>query len=565
MNSLVAFALGLIVVFVGYRLYAGWFERLVVRPDAERTTPASMYMDGVDFIPTSKNVLFGYQFKSIAGAAPVVGAIMAAQWGWLPAMLWLFFGAALFGWIHDYSSAMMSLRNDGMTFGGLSHRLLSPRARLILLAFIYFYLLLVAGAFGAIVSGLLAKQGAAMLGLIALTAAGVLAGQMIYRWKRDIVLTSIVTVAIAVGGIVAGTYVPAGALMGRAAANQTLWALFTFFFCYLGAALPIWRFAQPVNYVAFYVVFLGLIGGALGTLVGRPGFTLPAFTQPVIAIGPIWPMLFVTLACGAVSGWHSLVSSSGTARQLERETDAKPVAAGSMFAEMLLGLLALVTAAVAFSGRAEYAEMMKPGGPGAGAVFAIGMGKLLAFIGVPPALGRTFAAVLIVVLAITVMQLVLRFMRIATSELVGDFLPPLRNVHLATLVAAGLAFFLVQTGWWQYLWVLFGGANQLMASLALLLVTIWLMTRGRCVLFTGLPMIFMFVTTIGALAFTAYQLLSKVTQGLVAGAVVVGNTLMALVAVFLIAAALSLAADGIGAFLRLRRERVQHPEAAPAE
>jgi carbon starvation protein len=562
MNSLLAFVLGIAVVFFGYRVYAQWVDRRVIRPDSKRTTPASMYMDGVDFIPTSKNVLFGYQFKSIAGAAPVVGAIMAAQWGWLPAMLWLFVGACFFGWIHDYSSAMVSVRSDGMTFGGLSHRLLSPRARLILMAFIYFYLLLVAGAFGAIVAGLLAKQGAAVLGLVVLTAAGVLAGQMIYRWKRDIVLTSVVTVSLAVAGIVAGAYLPASLFMGKLAGNATFWALFTFLFCYLGAALPIWRFAQPVNYVAFYIVFLGLIGGALGAIVGHPQFTLPAFTQPVIAIGPIWPMLFVTLACGAVSGWHSLVSSSGTARQLESEADARPVTAGSMFAEMLLGLLALIAAAVAFKSWHEYAEMMKPGGPGAGGVFAAGMGKLLGFIGVPVELGATFAAVLIVVLAITVMQLVLRFMRIATSELVGDILPPLRTVHVATIVAALLAFLLVETGWWQYLWVLFGGANQLMASLALLLVTVWLMNEGRSVIFTAIPMAFMFVTTIGALAFTAYQLLKKVLEGQVAGGALAGNALMAVVAIFLIAAALSLAADGLRALARLRRAGGAGAEAA---
>lgn len=565
MNSLVAFALGLMVVLAGYRLYAGWVDRRVIQPDAKRTTPASMYMDGVDFMPTSKNVLFGYQFKSIAGAAPVVGAIMAAQWGWLPAMLWLFLGAAFFGWIHDYSSAMMSLRNEGMTFGGLSHRLLSARARVILLAFIYFYLLLVAGAFGAIVAGLLATQEAAALGLFILTLSGVLAGQMIYRWKRDIVLTSIITVAIAVAGIIAGAYLPASRFMGDLAGNKTFWALFTFCFCYLGAALPIWRFAQPVNYVAFYIVFLGLIGGALGAIVGRPRFTLPAFTAPVIAIGPIWPMLFVTLACGAVSGWHSLVSSSGTARQLEKETDARPVTAGSMFAEMMLALLALVAAAVAYGSWQEYAEVMKPGGPGAGAVFAAGMGRLLAFIGVPRELGATFAAVLIVVLAITVMQLVLRFMRIATSELLGDLLPPLRNVHLATIVAAGLAFFLVQTGWWQYLWVLFGGANQLMASLALLLVTVWLMTQHRSAVFTAIPMTFMFVTTIGALAFTAHKLFQKVLAREGSGADLTGNTLMAIVAIFLIAAALALAADGLRAFLRIRRETAAQPAVAPGE
>jgi len=163
------------------------------------------------------------------------------------------------------------------------------------------------------------------------------------------------------------------------------------------------------------------------------------------------------------------------------------------------------------------------------------------------------------------MQLVLRFMRIATSELVGDLLPPLRNVHLATIVAAGLGFLLVQTGWWQYLWVLFGGANQLMASLALLLVTIWLISQHRNALFTALPMVFMFVTTIGALAFTAYQLFTKVTQGRVTGGAVVGNMLMAAVAVFLIVAALALAWDGVRAFARLRAGGGASTQAAAAE
>jgi carbon starvation protein len=555
MNALTALLLGLVVAFVGYRFYAGWVDRRIIRPQADRVTPAKMYMDGVDFVPTSRNVLFGYQFKSIAGAAPVVGAIVAAQWGWLPAMIWLFAGVFFIGWVHDYTSAMVSLRNDGLTFGGLSYRLISPRARLLLLAFIYFYLLLVAGAFGAVVAGLLANIGAAFLGLVFLVGAGLLAGQMIYRWRRDIILTTLVTVAIAVGGILLGTRLPAKSILSPAVASQTwLWAILTFLFCYLGATLPIWRFAQPINYVSFFIVFLGLIGGAIGVVVGRPQFTLPAFTTAVIPIGPIWPILPVTLACGAISGWHSLVSSSGTARQLESETDARPVAAGSMFAEMLLGLLALVTASVAYAGYGAFRAAL--GGPGgAGAVFAAGLSRLLGFLGIPVAFGKTFAAVLIVVLAITVMQLVVRFMRVATAELVGDRFPALRNMHVATLVACVLGMLLVLTGWWQYLWILFGGANQLMASLALLIVTLWLVSKRQSAAFVFVPMVFMFITTIAALGYTAYSLIAKVAAGKVAGSARVGNGLMAVVALFLVAAALVLAADGWQAFRRYRAQR----------
>jgi len=550
MNSAVALGLGLLVALAGYRFYAGWVDRKIIEPDGKRATPARMFMDGVDFMPTARNVLFGYQFKSIAGAAPVIGAIVALQWGWLPAMLWLFLGVFFIGWLHDYASAMVAMRNEGMTFGGLSHRLISPRARLILLGFIYFYLLLVAGAFGAIIATLMAGRGESVLGLLILIGAGLLAGQMIYRWRRDILLTSLVTVVIAVGGIVLGTVLPASRFLGPLAANTTLWAVFAFVFCYLGATLPIWRFAQPINYVSFYVVFLGLIGGVIGAFVGHPNFTLPAFTQVTVPnLGPLWPILFVTLACGAVSGWHSLVSSSGTARQLESEADARPVAAGSMFAEMMLGLLALVAAAVAFKDNAAYAAALKAG---PGAVFAAGLSKLLAYIGVPAEFGGTFAAVLIIVLAITVMQLVVRFMRVATAELVGDQAPIMRNAHVATLVACALALLLVLTGWWQYLWILFGGANQLMASLALLLISIWLVMQRKNATFAIIPMVFMFVTTIGALGYTSWALFSKVASGAVAAEKVAGNALMAIIGVFLIIAALILAYDGTRA-LRARR------------
>jgi carbon starvation protein len=550
MNSVVVLILGLVVAFIGYRFYAKHIDTKIIKSDPKRATPAKMYMDGVEFMPTSKNILFGYQFKSIAGAAPIIGPIIAIQWGWLPALIWILAGTFFIGWVQDYSSAMVAMRNDGASFGGLSHKLISPRARIILLSFIYFYLLLIAGAFGNVVVSTTIALKAAPMAWLFLTVGGILAGQMIYRWRKDIILTTVVTVVIAMAGIWFGTVAPSDQILGADLANSRwLWAIAAFVFCYFAAVLPIWRFALPINYVASYIVFLGLFFGIIGIFILHPDFTLPAYTDFSIRIGPIWPIMFVTIACGAISGWHSIVSSSGTARQLENELDARPVGGGVMFIEMMLALFALIIAGTIYASSAEYGAAIAKG---PGGIFAAGVSKFLGAIGMPAALGRSYGSVMMIVLAITIMQLVIRFMRVATSELLSDVSPVFRNPHIGTFIACVLGMVLVMTGWWQYLWVLFGGANQLMASLALLLVTAWLMSEGRSAAWAFWPMIFMFITTIAALLYTSYNLLIKVFSGAVKGEALIGNTLMGLVGFFLVIAALMLGAEGMKALKRYR-------------
>jgi len=562
MNAIFVLVLGFIVAFIGYRFYAKHIDQKVIKSDPKRVTPAKMYMDGVEFMPTSKNILFGYQFKSIAGAAPIIGPIIAIQWGWLPALVWILGGALFIGWVQDYSSAVIAMRNEGASFGGLSHKLISPRARVILLSFIYFYLLLIAGAFGNVVVSTAIALKAAPMAWLLLTIGGVLAGQMIYRWKKDIILTTIVTVVISLIGIWLGTVLPSDKILGTDLSNsRVVWTLAAFVFCYFAAVLPIWRFALPINYVASYIVFLGLFFGIVGVFIIHPNFTLPAYTSFSIKIGPIWPIMFVTIACGAISGWHSIVSSSGTARQLENEIDARPVGAGVMFVEMMLALFALIIAGTIYASPAEYgAAIVK----GPGGIFAGGVAKFLGALGLPANLGRSYGSVMMVVLAITIMQLVIRFMRVATSELLSDISPVFRNAHVGTFIACILGMALVLTGWWQYLWVLFGGANQLMASLALLLMTAWLMSEGKPAAWTFWPMIFMFITTIAALLFTSYSLLQKVLSGAVKGQDLIGNTLMGLVGFFLVIAALVLGWEGFKAFNRFRTIKSQAAAAAKA-
>ena len=555
MNSVILPVLGAVTYIVGMRVYASYIDRRVIGADPKRATPARMYADGVDFMPTSRSILFGYQFKSIAGAAPIIGPIIAIQWGWLPALIWILGGALFIGWVQDYSSAMMAMRNDGASFGGLSHKLISPKARGILLSFIYFYLLLIAGAFGNVVVSTATSLKAAPMAWLCMTIGGVLAGQMIYRWKKDIILTTVVCVAIALLGIFLGSILPSDQLIGAdLAASRPLWAVMAFVFCYFAAVLPIWRFALPINYVASYIVFLGLLFGIIGVVFLHPDFTLPAYTDFNIRIGPLWPIMFVTIACGSISGWHSIVSSSGTARQLENELDARPVGAGVMFVEMMLALFALIIAGTLYAAPAEYAAAISKG---PGAIFAAGMAKFLGAIGISASLGSSYGSVMMIVLAITIMQLVIRFMRVATSELLSDVSPVFRNPHVGTFVACLLGIVLVLTGWWQYLWVLFGGANQLMASLALMLISIWLISEGRSAAWAFYPMIFMFVTTIAALIYTSYSLLSKVFTGAVKGEALIGNALMGFVGFFLVIAAIILAVEGTKALNRFRGLKIK--------
>src|SRR5512136_3429403 len=205
MNAILALLLGVVAILVGYLVYAKYFNNNVIQPDEKKATPARMYMDGVDFAPANRNVLFGYQFKSIAALGPILGPIIAVQWGWLPALLWIILGTFFIGWVQDYTSIMIGVREEGQSFGALSYRLISPRSRMILLIFIYFYLWLIMGSFGTQVGFNLFTNPAVPLGVLIVILVGILAGQMTYKWKMDIILTSVITVLLAFVGIWLGT------------------------------------------------------------------------------------------------------------------------------------------------------------------------------------------------------------------------------------------------------------------------------------------------------------------------------------------------------------------------
>lgn len=585
MNTLIALILGVLVLYAGYMFYARRIDAQIIKPDSKKATPARMYMDGVDFSPTDRNVLYGYQFKSIAAAGPIVGAITAgALWGWLPALLWLFLGVTFIGWVQDYSAMMMAVRRDGDSITAIAHRLVSPRTRVVLLAFLFFYLLMIVGAFGNLLAGTLVGQPSVPLGIIVLALAGLLAGQMLYKWKQDLVLVTVIVVGITLLAILIGpmdgivnTFKGFNTALDGLNNNQAVvsyidpttgkdtpikvsyvfWLLFVVAFSYCATVLPIWRWAQPVNYIGFWVMALTIVGGLVGAALGlfiKPevaNFTLPAFKTFDAGTGgalqPLWPMLFVTIACGAISGWHALVSTVGTGRQLEYETDALPVGAGAMFSEMLLSLLALLAISVA--------------GKGAGAAaFASGMGSFLSVFGLDPKFGAALGFAAFVIIVITVTQLALRFMRLVFAEALGNTWAWAKNIHVGTIISSLLMIFIVLSGTFVYLWQLFGGANQLMAAIALMLITLWLVSEKRNPAYAFWPMLFMYVTTIVANLVTAYNLWVTVVQKNMGQAgkeiVVVGALALVLIALFLVAAALYVGYDAWKAYNRMKAGQV---------
>ncbi len=548
MNSLWVLLWWIVILILGYWVYSRHVAKNIFEIDEKRATPAKMYMDGVDFMPTNKNVLYGFQLNSIAGAAPIIGPIVALQWGWVPALLWLGLGVFFIGWLHDFSSAMVSIRNDGETFGAISYKLISPRARKILLTFVYFYLLLIACAFGHVITKGVSGNASLPFPLLIVIGVAFLVGHMIYKAKTNIIVTTIIAIACIFIAIYLGT-------LWQIPLSYNVVLVCVLIFGYVSSILPVWRFIQPYNYASVYVVYFGIIAGVIGILIGHKPMTLPAFTSWSIGMGPLWPLLFVTIACGAISGWHSLVSSTATSRQIENEIDVRPVTGGAMFAEFTISIIAVIVCATAFADKAAYLQNVKnPVG-----IFVGGLGGAITSIGLPESYAKALAGMMIIILALTIVNLVFRFMKVATAELVGDAISVGKNPHVATIVALIITAVLIKTGTWLYIWVLFGGANQLMASLALLLVTLFLVQKAKNYKVAIYPMFFMYITTVCALIYTAFW---KLIPGAMSGQKVFGNLFAAAVAILLVICALILAYDGWQAFKRYKSGAAEAPAEA---
>lgn len=499
MPASVILIVALVSLSVAYMTYGRRLARKY-ELDPNRPTPAHTKRDGVDYVPAKAAVLMGHHFASIAGAAPIIGPIVAAAFGWVPVLLWILIGSILMGGVHDFSALIASIRHGGKTMGEVIEEYVGTTGKRLFLAFAWSLIVLVIAVFTHAVANVFVKEPSTATSSFLFIIVAILFGMSVYRLNAPLWLSSIVGVALLVGCIALGLRFPI-ALPGNA------WKILLFVYVFFASVTPVWILLQPRDYLCSFLLYAIIIAGTVGIFAANPRIESPALTAfNVEGVGYLFPILFVTVACGAISGFHSLVSAGTTAKQLNKETDARPVAYGSMLIEGLLAVMALITAATITRGK--FGELMGPGGGGAIAVFSGGIGSFMAHLGIPEKAGATFAALAISAFALTTLDTATRLGRFMFQEFFeskGKQTVLTTNRYVGTLVTVMVAAFLTFTGTRDTLWPLFGSANQLLASLTLLAVTIWLARLGKSTTFVKIPMVFMFCVTVTALCILVYN------------------------------------------------------------
>ena len=522
----------LVTFSVGYLAYSRYLAQFVGLDDA-RTTPAHEFEDGQEYIPTKKPVLLGHHYSSIAGGAPIVGPITAGVlWGWLPALAWIAIGNPLMGAVHDFSALSSSLRHDGKSIGTIIGEYVGSRGKRMLLWFAFLTIILVVAVF-ALVVGIVfnAFPQAATASLIYIGLA-LLLGLWLYQFDLPFLLGTAVFVALMFVGvfvgieyplaIVPGDY-PAGTIVLTSAslawlpgasafgANTAAWIPIVLVYAAIASALPVWMLLQPRDYLSSFLLYTG-VGGAVvavfvGTIFGTASEPLTTSLAPFYGFigrngAPLFPLLFITIACGTISGFHSLVSSGTTAKQLNKESDARAIGYGGMLGEGLLATVALVTVALIAPDIGGGIGLALP-------TFASGGGVLLTSFGIPVAFGAPFMALVLVSFLLTSTDTAVRLGRYMMEEIVGT---PTTGVQTFASDRFGnafmqglIAYVLIGSGSWATLWQLFGGANQLLAALALLTATVWLANWDdtKQLISTGVPMAIMVVITVSGLLWLA--------------------------------------------------------------
>ncbi|MFT4890799.1 MAG: carbon starvation protein [Halobacteriales archaeon] len=534
---LVLFVLVLFTVaYLAYSRYLAQFVGL----DEDNETPAHKYEDGQEYVPAKKPVLLGHHFSSIAGGAPIVGPITAGVWwGWVPALIWIAVGNPILGSVHDFLSLSTSLRHKGKSIGYVMGEYVGERGKDMLLWFAFLTIILVVAVFALVVAIVFNAYPSAATASILYIGLALVFGVYLYQLDLPFVPGTVVFVALVFVSVGVGMEYPLTLATGKTApaflptiagsANISVWVPVILIYSFVASVLPVWTLLQPRDYLSSFLLYTGVGGTLLAVIVG----TFLASDPGTLEIGihawngfmagsfakPLFPLLFVTIACGTISGFHSLVSSGTTAKQLNRETDARLIGYGGMLMEGLLATTALITLAVA-------GITVEGGGVGQALPnFATGGGIILSTVGIPESYGAPFMALVMVSFLLTSTDTALRLGRYMFEEIVGTPETSLEETASNKYVNAGfqsvLAFVLVASGTWGDLWPLFGSANQLLASLALLTATVWLANwkPNKQLISSGVPSVLMAVITVSALLYLAFyqNLYLKFVQGEWAG------------------------------------------------
>ncbi|WP_277246207.1 carbon starvation CstA family protein [Micrococcus terreus] len=506
MNSLVLAVVGVCMILLGYFLYSKFLSQKVYKLDPAYTTPAHRFEDGVDYVPTNKWVLWGHHFTSVAGAAPIVGPAVAVIWGWLPAFLWVTLGTIFFAGMHDLGAMWASNRNKARSIGTLSGRYIGRHGRNLFLIVIFLLLLMVNAAFAVVISNLLVSTPTAVIPTWGAIVVALLIGQAIYRLKWNLVAVSIVGVVALYGLMILGDMYPIElpeTILGLSA--NAFWIVILFLYAGVASLLPVWMLLQPRDYINGLQLFIGLgiLYGAI--IISSPTIVAPAINENVPDGTPgIFPLLFVTIACGAISGFHGIVASGTSAKQLAKEPDARLVGYFGAVGEGLLALGTIIATTAGFRTLAEWEEVYSAFNEGGVVAFVQAGGSILnSGLGIPESLSATILATMAVLFAATTMDTGVRLQRFVVAE-IGEIMGFKLKTWVATIivlvVTMGLAFGAGADGsGGMVIWPLFGTTNQLMAALTLSIIAVMLIQLRRPVWPVLIPLVFVAIVSVYAL------------------------------------------------------------------
>lgn len=528
MNSVYLAIFGFTVFFLGYRFYSRWIGDRIYGIKDQIQTPAHEFNDKVDYFPTQKHVLFGHHFTSIAGAAPIIGPCVAAFWGWLPALLWVVLGTVLMGAVHDFGALVMSVKEKGKSVADISSKIINSRVRILFLIFVTLLVWLVLAVFAMAIADLFVAIPSSVIPINVEIILAIGVGWMIYKKGTDPLIPSLLALGLLYYFVWVGTESPISfETMGLSKSQSTnIWIILLFMYSGVASLLPVWFLLQPRDFINSHQLIVGLLLLYLGVFIAQPVIDAPMIRAG--GEGPsLFPLLFVTIACGAISGFHGLVSSGTSSKQLDQLSDSRMIGFGGMIGEGSLALASTIAAVAGISlvtrctlpaighvtdlNWGVYYDSWAHASGNKAAAFVLGGGALIESLGISSSLATTLMAVLVISFAATTLDTATRIQRFIVTE-IGDALRIqfLKNRIIATLVAIIPAILLVftnvqdpstgmvkQTGW--VLWPIFGASNQMLAALTLMILTLYFWQRKKPILPLLIPMIFIMTITLVSL------------------------------------------------------------------
>lgn len=520
MNGLIMMLIALVVLIGAYLLYGRWLAK-TWGIDPDKKTPAYELQDGIDYEPADTAVVFGHQFASIAGAGPINGPIQAAVFGWVPVLLWILVGGVFFGAVQDFSAMYASVKNKGRTIGYIIEEYIGKLGKKLFLLFCWLFCILVVAAFADVVAATfngftaegehIASNGSVATTSILFIIEAIALGMVLRFGKLNKTVNTIIAIVLLVVGVVLGLNLPVFVATGT-------WHIVIFIYIFIASVVPVWALLQPRDYLNSYLLVFMIIASVLGIILTNPSINLPAFTGFYVeGTGSMFPVLFVTIACGAVSGFHSLVSSGTSSKQIKSEKNMLPVSFGAMLTESMLAVIALIAVASFATGEAAEAGYITPV-----QIFAGGVANFLSQIGLPHSIIFTLINLSVSAFALTSLDSVARIGRLSFQELFldssieDDNMEPWRklltNKYFATVITLVLAYVLAKAGY-QNIWPLFGSANQLLSALALIACAVFLKKTNRKGWMLYAPMLIMLVVTLTALIQKMIALSKALTPG----------------------------------------------------